>query len=138
MEKSPGRGEGERGTGRTGMCIRVSVRLSVRVCCGQEGKRAWCCAILESNGTVPAGPADSAVPSASPQVKPRSSIRRHFSRQIQILELEKPCRCFCVLLGCAHLSSDVITVNCSPSESPSQTRCFANAGLRAQWSLSVP
>lgn len=78
MEKSQGE-EGERRIERTRICTHVCLRTYVSVCCRQEVKYAWCCAILENNGAVPADPADSAVPSASPEVKPSSSIWRHVS-----------------------------------------------------------
>lgn len=98
----------------------MCVCMYVSVCWGQEVKYTWCCAILESNGTVPADPADSAVPSAAPEVKPSSSIRRHFSgntdltaRETVPLLLRSP-----YLASGIHLSSDVITVNYSPQRVP--------------------
>lgn len=87
---------------------------------GVKIRLVLCCAILESNGTVPADPADSAVPSAVPEVKPSSSIRRHFSGNTDLTARETVSLLLCspYLASCIHLSSDVITVNYSPQRVP--------------------
>lgn len=96
------------------------VHMYVSVCRGQQVKYAWCCAILETDGTVPADPADSAVPSAVLEVKPSSSIRRHFSANTDLTARETVSLLlrFPYLASCIHLSSDVITVNYSPQRVP--------------------
>lgn len=70
------RGVGVGGTGRerTRVCTHVHEGVG-----GQEVRYPWCCAIPEDASTVPADPADSAVPAAVPEVKTSSSVQRRFS-----------------------------------------------------------